>query len=246
MIQLKNVSKSFGAKKALSDVTLSLEAQKTHVFLGSSGSGKSTLLKILMGLIPFSEGDAVIAGLRVNTENQRDIKDRVGYVLQEGGLFPHLTLQDNICLKAKLRKWNHSKIEKQLHELSELFGLDKELLKKYPRSCSGGQRQRAAVMRGLFLNPDILMMDEPFGALDPLIRYQLQEDLKKIFNQLKKTVIIVTHDLGEAEYFGHTVTLFSKGKIVQHGDYSDLIERPANNFVTQFVNAQRISGKSND
>lgn len=244
MILVKNVSKSYGHKIALKNVSLKLEDQKTHVFLGSSGGGKSTLLKILNGLIPYDQGEVTIGDIPLNSQTQKSITDKIGYVLQEGGLFPHLTIADNISLKAKLNNWSEDQIKNRFDELIKLFKFDNEILKKYPQSVSGGQRQRAAVMRGLFLDPKILLLDEPLGALDPLIRFHLQADLKEIFSALKKTVVIVTHDLSEAEFFGHSITLFHNGEIIQHGEFSDFIHNPASEFVTQFIQAQRTSSVS--
>lgn len=241
MILVKNVSKSYGPRVALKNVSLKLANHKTHVFLGSSGGGKSTLLKILNGLISYDEGEVIIDDIPLNSQTQKSITDKIGYVLQEGGLFPHLTIADNISLKARLSGWSEAQIKNRSEELISLFKFDNEILKKYPQSVSGGQRQRAAVMRGLFLDPKIILLDEPLGALDPLIRFHLQADLKEIFSALKKTVIIVTHDLSEAEFFGHTITLFHNGEVVQHGEFSDFIHNPASEFVTQFIQAQRMS-----
>lgn len=232
MIEVLGVSKTFGSQKALKNVSLTFQEGKTHVLLGSSGSGKSTLLRVIMGLIKPDAGQ-----IKIDTHLLGP--GRMGYVIQDGGLFPHLSVKKNVILAAKLQGKNKTEIESRFETLSALVGISSSLFDRKPSELSGGQKQRVALMRALMLDPAVLLLDEPLGALDPIIRYELQDQLKKIFNALKKTVLIVTHDIGEAAFFGHTVSLFNNGEVVQSGTMTDLIKNPADNFVSQFFNAQR-------
>ena len=163
----------------------------------------------------------------------------MGYVIQDGGLFPHLTAEKNVSLLADYIGWTKDKIDERIKELSVLTKFPVNGLERYPAELSGGQKQRVSLMRALMLDPKILLLDEPLGALDPLIRYELQDDLKKIFQKLKKTVILVTHDLTEAGFFGDKIVLMMDGKIIQTGTIEELIKKPANDFVTKFITAQR-------
>jgi len=239
MIELTDISKSFDGKTVLTNISLTFEKGSTHVLLGSSGCGKSTLLRIISGLIPADSGTVRIEETSISPSNQPEIAPKLGYVIQEGGLFPHLTAGQNVSLVAKTLGWELQKIEHRLNELAELVGLEKSHLVRFPKQISGGQRQRVALMRALMLDPSTLLLDEPLGSLDPIIRTELQSELKRVFNSLKKTVVLVTHDIGEAAYFGHTVTLLNEGVILQHGKFEDLLRNPSASFVTEFINAQR-------
>jgi len=163
----------------------------------------------------------------------------MGYVIQEGGLFPNLSAEGNVFLMARYLGWDKDRIEERIDELCELTKFPKDALNRYPIQISGGQRQRLSLMRALMLDPNILLLDEPLGALDPLIRSELQQDLKEIFSTLGKTVVMVTHDMGEAAFFGDKIVLIKDGQIIQEGNISDLIKTPSNPFVTTFINAQR-------
>jgi osmoprotectant transport system ATP-binding protein len=163
----------------------------------------------------------------------------MGYVIQDGGLFPHLTAAGNVTLLARHLGWGPAKLGERLRELAELTRLSPAQLDRYPAQLSGGQRQRVGLMRALMLEPDLLLMDEPLGALDPMVRAQLQADLKGIFRQLKKTVLLVTHDMGEAAYLGDEIALMREGRIVQRGGFEELLARPAEPFVSEFIRAQR-------
>jgi osmoprotectant transport system ATP-binding protein len=163
----------------------------------------------------------------------------MGYVIQEGGLFPHLTVERNVTLMARQLRWTRPRIGERLGTLEELVRFPPGLLGRYPAELSGGQRQRVSLMRALMLDPDLLLLDEPLGALDPLIRYDLQQELGAIFERLGKTVLLVTHDLAEAAYFAHHLVLMREGRLVQQGRPRALLEAPADPFVTRFVNAQR-------
>jgi osmoprotectant transport system ATP-binding protein len=239
MIDLQHVHKRFGAHRAVAGVDLHCDAGRTQVLIGPSGCGKSTLLRMIVGLVVPDEGEIRIDGQALQTANITQVRRRIGYVIQEGGLFPHLTARLNAAIMPRFLNWPTEKTDARLHELLELVHLAPELLDRYPRQLSGGQRQRISLMRALMLDPDLLLLDEPLGDLDPMIRAELQEDLRAIFRELGKTVVLVTHDLAEAGYLGDRITLMSQGRIMQQGSLEDLIEGPANEFVARFVRAQR-------
>jgi len=237
--RLQGVAKAYGSHRALEPLSLELAAGRTTVLIGPSGCGKSTTLRILMGLIRPDAGDVEIGGELLTAKNLRSLRQRMGYVIQEGGLFPHLTARENLALQPRHVGHNASWINSRVDELRELVQLDADLLQRYPAELSGGQRQRIGLMRALMLDPDLLLLDEPLGALDPLIRAELQTQLRDIFRSLGKAVLLVTHDMGEAAWFGDEILLMRSGSIVQQGSLSDLLDRPADPFVTAFINAQR-------
>jgi len=239
MIQLEGVRKRFGDVIAIDDVSTVFETGLTHVLLGSSGSGKSTLLRLVLGLVAADSGSVRVDGLPVEAANHRALVGRMGYVVQEGGLYPHLSARRNVTLAAEARGWERERIDARVRELATLVGFDDAILELHPDEISGGQRQRVSLMRALMLDPPLLLLDEPLGSLDPLVRADLQRQLKEIFSPLGKTVVIVTHDIGEAAFFGHTITLMTEGRIVQRGTFADLSRRPASEFVTAFLNAQK-------
>ncbi len=239
MITLEEVSKTYGRIQALHPTTLTLTPGETTVFIGPSGCGKSTLLQLMIGLIRPTTGRLYFDGAVFTDENLRRIRHRMGYVIQEGGLFPHLSARDNVTLLARHLGWPRPRIASRLDELTALVRFPPDRLKDYPAHLSGGQRQRVGLMRALMLDPDVLLLDEPLGALDPMIRAGLQEDLRHLFRTLRKTVVLVTHDIGEAGFLGDTLVLLREGRVVQRGRLSDLVHRPAEPFVEAFVNAQR-------
>jgi osmoprotectant transport system ATP-binding protein len=239
MLELTGVSKRYRDTTALYPTDLTVPAGQTTVLIGPSGCGKSTLLRIMIGLIAPDSGSVRFAGTEVTPANARSLRQRMGYVVQDGGLFPHLTAEGNIALLARYLGWNDDRCRSRLGELAELTQFPSEGLQRYPVQLSGGQRQRVSLMRALMLDPDVILMDEPLGALDPIIRSDLQEDLRRIFQSLGKTVVLVTHDLGEAGYFGDRLVLLRDGRIVQQATLRELVEKPADPFVTRFINAQR-------
>lgn len=239
MLELTNVSKRFGELQALQPTTLKIEPGKTTALLGPSGCGKSTILRIIVGLIQSDTGSLVFDDQPVTPENILQFRHRMGYMIQDGGLFPHLSVRNNVTLLAKHLKRESDWIEGRLLELTELTHLPSESLDRFPAQISGGQRQRVALMRALFLDPDVLLLDEPMGALDPLIRSELQHELREIFQRLEKSVIVVTHDIGEAGFLADVICLLKDGRIVQSGTLEDLARNPAEAFVTSFINAQR-------
>src|SRR5271170_2387433 len=239
MLELQNISKTFEDRTVLADVNLTVPKGATHALIGSSGSGKTTLLRVTLGLIPFDKGYVKINGQALLSFTHVEWADRIGYVPQDGGLFPHITGKGNVALIAKLRGWRKSKIDGRLEELRKIVDLDPEILTHFPREMSGGQKQRVAIMRAAMMDPAVMLLDEPMAALDPLIRRSLQQELKSIFQRLGKTVLLVTHDLGEAVFLAEKITLLHEGKVVQSGTYRELLLNPANPFVGQFINAQR-------
>ena len=239
MIVLHGVSKSYDGTTALHPTDLSPTPGKTTVLIGPSGCGKSTLLRLMIGLIQPDAGVVRFDGTTLNANTVRSLRQRMGYVIQEGGLFPHLTAGENITLMARHLNWEATRLAERMRQLAALVQLPNALLAHYPVQLSGGQRQRVGLMRALMLDPDVLLLDEPLGALDPMIRADLQTDLRAIFRSLGKTVILVTHDMGEAGYFGDLIVLLRDGRIVQQGTLNDLIHRPAEPFVEAFINAQR-------
>ena len=236
---LERVSKRYGAVSALDGVDLAFASGSTTALIGSSGSGKSTVLRLLLGLDWPDQGVVRTDGRPLDRSHVLQLRQRVGYVIQDGGLFPHLTGLGNLALQPRYLGWDMKRIRQRAEELAALTDLPHDVLNRYPAELSGGQRQRIALMRGLMLNPDALLLDEPLGALDPVVRHELQDELKRIFDQLGKTVIVVTHDLAEAAWFAQRLVLISEGKVVQDGQLNDLRQRPANDFVRRFVAAQR-------
>jgi len=239
MINLLNISKDYGENHAVKSIDLIIETGKTTVLIGPSGCGKSTILRIIIGLITPERGEVHIEGDTLTSDNLILLRRKMGYVIQEGGLFPNLTAQGNVSLMASYLGWDKNRIQKRISELCDLTKFPKDALTRYPIQISGGQRQRLSLMRALMLDPDILLLDEPLGALDPLIRSELQNDLKEIFSTLGKTVVMVTHDIGEAAFFGDKVVLIKEGRIIQEGKIYDLAKKPSDPFVTTFINAQR-------
>lgn len=238
-ITFENVTKRFGRVDVIKDVSLDLKPQRTHILLGQSGSGKSTLVRLATGLIAPTRGLVKIGDRDATTIPDTDKPKIFGYMVQDGGLFPHMTCRDNILLPADVFGLPKEEKENRLKNLCEMVGIEMSLIGRYPRNISGGQRQRIALIRSLILDPDVLFLDEPLGALDPIVRSDLQAELKRVFNRLKKTVVIVTHDLAEAAYFAHSITLLKDGRIEQHGTLEDLLVHPKSEFVIDYFKAQR-------
>ena len=245
VIQTRDVRKSYGPVVALGGVSLRFEKGRTSVLIGPSGCGKSTLLRSLIGLVIPDEGTVLVGGLAVAPDSLRQLRHRMGYVIQDGGLFPHLSARGNASLAARHLGWDFERLERRLEEVCDLVRYPVERLGAFPAQLSGGQRQRVGLLRALMLDPDVLLLDEPLGALDPMIRADLQDDLRGLFRSLGKTVVMVTHDLAEAAHFGDQIFLMKDGLVVQTGSFADLAERPEDPFVTQFVSAQRRLTETN-
>jgi len=241
IIELRGVVKRYGDVEALKQTTLSLGVG-VNVLLGPTGSGKSTLLRLLTGLSLPSAGEVRLWGEALDPRTIGLLRRRLGYVIQEGGLFPHMTAAANITLAVRYFGWDAGRIERRLEELIDLTHFPRDGMTRFPVQLSGGQRQRVSLMRALMLGPELLLLDEPLGALDPMIRADLRVDLRDIFRMFGQTVVLVTHDLVEAEFFADRVVLLREGAVVQQGPLRDLVERPAEEFVTRFIHAQSRPG----
>ena len=237
-VRLRGLVRAFAGRRALGPLDLDVPAGRTLALVGPSGCGKSTLLRALVGLVAPDAGSIELLGTPLEARTLPGLRLRTGYVIQEGGLFPHLTAADNVGLLPRDRGWDAARIAARVRVLADLVQLPAALLARHPAELSGGQRQRVALMRALALDPDLLLLDEPLGALDPMIRARLREDLAGLFRALGKTVILVTHDLAEAAALGDAVLLLREGQVAQHGSWHDLVERPADDFVRAFVAAQ--------
>jgi osmoprotectant transport system ATP-binding protein len=239
MIKLRSVSKTFGTTVALHETNLDVPTGDTTVLIGPSGCGKSTILRLIIGLLEPTSGTIEIDGDRLTPMNILPLRRRIGYVIQEGGLFAHLTARQNVLLMARHLKQPAERMETRLCELCELTHFPEDALRRYPVELSGGQRQRVSLMRALMLQPSVLLLDEPLGALDPMVRARLQDELKEIFKRLQQTIVMVTHDMAEAGFFADRIVLLNEGRIVQSGTLDDLRTRPAAEFVREFLRAQR-------
>jgi osmoprotectant transport system ATP-binding protein len=239
-IQLHSLTKAYARAPALDNITLTIAPGRTTVLLGPSGCGKSTILRLIVGLIRPDRGRLFFQDTEILPAALPALRLKMGYVIQEGGLFPHLTAAANVTLMARHLDWPQDRIQARLQDLAGLSQFPAAALERYPVQLSGGQRQRVSLMRALMLDPDLLLLDEPLGALDPLIRAGLQTDLKEIFRQLGKTVVLVTHDLHEAANLGDHLILLRSGRIIQQGSFTDFLESPAEAFVTAFIQAQRL------
>jgi osmoprotectant transport system ATP-binding protein len=241
LLELTGVSKSFGDTVALTPTDLTIDEGATTVLIGPSGCGKSTLLRLMIYLIEPDSGSVRFEGSQFTRRDALTLRHRMGYVIQDGGLFPHLTARDNIALLARHLRWKEEQIERRLCELIDLTHFPSEGLDRFPVQLSGGQRQRVSLMRALMLDPHILLLDEPLGALDPIVRSELQHELREIFRAVNKTVVMVTHDIGEAGFFGDVIVLMREGAVIQRGSLRDLVDNPSDPFVTRFINAQRTA-----
>ena len=237
--ELRGVSKRYGDAEALGPVDLALPRGGALAVVGPSGAGKSTLLKLFTGLESPDAGEVRYDGRPLDGADLLALRRRVGYLVQGGGLFPHLTAEGNAALVARWLGWDEPRVRARIAELAELARLPSELWSRYPAQLSGGQAQRVALVRALVLDPEAVLLDEPLGALDPVTRAELQDDLAAAFARLRKTVVVVTHDLAEAALLGRRIALLRDGRIVQEGTLEELVRRPADPFVARFVRAQR-------
>ncbi len=238
-IEIEHVAKSYGEVLALDVERLVVAPRATLALIGPSGCGKSTLLRLIVGLLRPDRGRISIGGTVLGPGTRRALQLRMGYVIQEGGLFPHLTAGENVALVARDLGWARERIRARTEELLELSQIPGDLLGRFPTQLSGGQRQRIALMRALMLDPDVLLLDEPLVALDPMIRSDLQRELKTLFARLQKTVLFVTHDMAEAAFVAGEMAIMRAGRILQRGAFQDLARMPADPFVTEFIRAQR-------
>lgn len=239
MLLLQKVTKAYSSQFAIRSLHLQVSEGESHILLGPSGSGKSTILKLIMGLIRPEQGDIQLGNDWLSLVEKQEWVRKIGYVPQDGGLFPHLNAEQNATIVAKSLHWKKSRIQERISEVAKLVSMPDNLLVRYPYELSGGQKQRVAIMRALFLDPKLLLFDEPLANIDPLLRLEIQTELRTLFKKLNKTVLTVTHDIGEAAYLGDRVSMICNGSILQSGPMSELIKRPADPFVTQFINAQK-------
>ncbi|KAA6182223.1 ATP-binding cassette domain-containing protein [Thiohalocapsa marina] len=239
MFELRRLTKRYGNRVVLANLDLEFHAGRATALIGPSGCGKSTLLRLLIGLIQPDTGEVLFDGEPLAPERLAPLRQRMGYVIQQGGLFPHLTARDNLGLMPQHLGWSSKRIQARIAELAELTHFPLDGLERYPQELSGGQNQRVALMRALMLDPEVLLLDEPLGALDPMVRFDLQTELREIFQRLQKTVVLVTHDLGEASYLADEILLMRAGQILQRGRLEAMLQAPADAFVARFIRAQR-------
>jgi osmoprotectant transport system ATP-binding protein len=241
MIEFTRVTKEFpDGTRAVEDFSLVIPAHRTTVLVGSSGCGKTTLLRMINRMVEPTGGDITIDGESILTTDAVKLRRRIGYVMQNSGLMPHFTVIDNVATVPVLSGVAKKQAREQALSLLDTVGLDRSLAKRYPSQLSGGQQQRVGVARGLAADPNILLMDEPFGAVDPIVRADLQQELIRLQRELGKTVVFVTHDIDEAFLLGDQVVILQKGaQIAQVGSPSEIIENPADDFVASFIGADR-------
>jgi osmoprotectant transport system ATP-binding protein len=236
---LHGVSRHYGQAVALDGVDLQIAPGRTTALIGPSGAGKSSVLRMLVGLEWPDNGQVRFEGQPLQRDTLLAQRRRIGYVIQEGGLFPHLSVRDNAALLARTLGWARARIDARLAELAQLCQLPPEMLGRFPAELSGGQRQRVGLIRALMLDPPVLLLDEPLGALDPIVRHELQTQMRALFAHLRKTVVLVTHDVAEAAYLADTLVLMRAGRVLQQGTARALLDDPVDAFVTRFMTAQR-------
>ncbi|MBZ9604244.1 ABC transporter ATP-binding protein [Phyllobacterium chamaecytisi] len=242
MITMEHVTKRFAADgpASVDDLSLVVPEGTTTALIGPSGCGKTTTMRMINRLIDPTEGKIIVNDEDVTKVDPVELRRHIGYVIQQVGLFPHMTIAQNIAAVPKLLGWTEAKIKSRTEELLDLVGLDpSEMLKRYPRQLSGGQRQRIGVARALAADPPVLLMDEPFGAIDPIARTRLQDEFRQILRRVRKTVVLVTHDLDEAIRLGDRIAIMKSGKIVQYDTPDAVLSHPADAFVENFVGIDR-------
>jgi len=241
LIEFKNVNKTINGKTILEDINITIEKGELVVFIGPSGCGKTTTIKMINKLLTPTSGEILINGDKVQDKNTIKLRRNMGYVIQQAGLLPHLTIGDNIGLIPSMEKMPKKEIKDKVIELLNLVGLNPEdFIDKYPNELSGGQQQRVGVARALVMDPEVILMDEPFSALDPITKNQLQDEIFNIQQNFKKTIIFVTHDMDEALKLGDKICIMEAGKIVQFDTPQEILKNPANDFVRDFVGKNRI------
>jgi osmoprotectant transport system ATP-binding protein len=235
VIAVEAVEKSYEGRRVLGPLSLDIAAGCRLAVVGPSGGGKSTLLRLVLGLVRPDNGRITIAGEVMDNRNKLAVRRRIGYVVQDGGLFPHLTAERNVTLVARHLGWDEARMRKRVEELAAMTGMDAGALARWPLQLSGGQRQRIGVMRALFLDPAVILMDEPLGALDPITRRKLQGELSTLFRSLGKTVMLVTHDVAEAAFLADEAVVLHSGRIAQRGSIEAMARAPANDFVRDLL-----------
>ncbi len=244
MLTFKNVSKVYtGGTKAVNSLNLQIDKGEFVVFIGPSGCGKTTTMKMVNRLIDITEGEILVEGENIYDKDIVELRRSIGYVIQQIGLFPHMTIGENIALVPKLLKWPEKKRKERAKELLKLVDMDEEYLDRYPNELSGGQQQRIGVLRALAADPPLILMDEPFGALDPITKETLQDEFKKLQVELGKTIVFVTHDMDEAIRLADRIVIMREGEIVQVGTPDDILRHPENEFVETFLGKHRLIGE---
>lgn len=242
LIELKNVSKKYNDKYIIKNLNLKINKGEICVFIGPSGCGKSTILKMINKMIPMTDGDIIVDGKSIKDADENELRMNIGYVIQQIGLLPHRTVEQNIAIVPRLFKWDEEKIDKRTDFLLEVVGLNpEEYRKKYPKYLSGGQMQRVGVARALAAEPPIMLMDEPFGAVDPINRKEIQDKFLDIQNEFRKTICFVTHDIDEALKMGDKIAIFRDGDLVQYDEPKNILLYPENEFVEDFIGSNRIN-----
>jgi osmoprotectant transport system ATP-binding protein len=241
IVEIKNLTKKYGDNIVLNNITLNISEGEFIIILGPSGCGKTTLLKIINNLIEFDTGEVFIKGKSIKEIDPIELRRNIGYVIQQIGLFPHLTISQNISYVLDLQKITDEKQIERAEELITLVGLDSSFLNRYPGELSGGQKQRIGVARAIAADPEIILMDEPFGAVDEIVRKSLQEELKQLQKRLKKTIVFVTHDIDEAIKLGDRIIIMNQGQIEQGGSAKDFLFHPANDFIKEFLGLKNFT-----
>lgn len=241
MIEFKNVRKQFSDRTILNDISFNIDRGELVAIIGGSGCGKTTTLKMINRLINPSSGQILIDGKDIKSKDIIELRRNIGYVIQQTGLFPHMTVRENIEIVPRIKKMNEKNIKKRTYELMEMVGLNSdEYLDRYPTELSGGQQQRIGVARAFAINPEIILMDEPFSALDPITRIQLQEELIELQEKLKRTIVFVTHDMDEAIKIADKICIMDSGKVIQYDTPENILKNPCNDFVSEFIGKNRI------
>lgn len=240
MIEFSHVSKLFGTQKAVNDLNLNFQEGSFSVLIGTSGSGKSTTLKMINRLVEHDSGVIRFAGEEIRSLPVLELRRRMGYAIQSIGLFPHWSVEQNIASVPQLQKWSRARIDDRIDELMALLGLEPDLRERYPHQLSGGQQQRVGVARALAADPQVLLMDEPFGALDPVTRGALQQEMTRIHRLQGRTIVLVTHDIDEALRLAEHLVLMDHGEVVQQGNPLAMLTHPANDFVRQFFGRSEL------
>lgn len=240
MIEIQHLSKTYGDQKVVDDVSFTVQQGEVLVLLGTSGSGKTTTLKMINKLVEKTAGTVFIQGKNTDEYQPHELRRKIGYVIQSIGLFPHYTIGKNIATVPELMQWEKSRIDSRVRELLGMIGLSEDVLNRKPYELSGGQQQRVGIARALAGDPEVILLDEPFGALDPITRAELQKEFKQLNSGLKKAMVLVTHDVLEAVALADKIVLMDKGKIQQIGSPKDLIFHPANDFVRQFFAQSKL------
>jgi osmoprotectant transport system ATP-binding protein len=238
-IELKNVTKRFGDDVAVDNLNLQMEKGTITMLIGPSGCGKTTTMKMINRLVQLDEGEIKLEGTSVYDIDPVQLRRTIGYVIQEIGLFPHFTVFDNIATVPRLLKWDEGKIKKRVEELLDMVTLDSSYAYRYPLQLSGGERQRVGLARALGADPEVLLMDEPFGAIDPINRLKLHDSFLEIQEEIKKTIVFVTHDINEAIKLGDKIAIIRDGKLIQYADSTEILYNPANKFVENLLGQDR-------